>query len=488
MLVVMKFGGAAVADGAKIRRVASLVRRFRSDFDVVVVTSALSGVTDALLENAQRIATECRKERVCEFLNEIRKRHFSAAEEAILSAEGGGEKVKAAEAEAAEGARTNAKESILSEVKREIEERLAELENALLGICLLGELTNRSLDFILSFGERLSAPILAGTLRSLGLNAVHLTGGEAGIITDENFGKAQPLENAEEEVRERIGPLLARGVTPVICGFIGQSERGFVTTLGRGGSDYTATIVGAALNADEIWLWKETEGIMSADPKIVKNAKKIPYLSYVEAMELSYFGATVLHPRAMEPVMRKKIPIRVKNLLNPDDDGTLIGEESAKTDKIAKAVTLIENASILNVAGSGIASISEVASEVFAALARAGIEVVMISQGSSERTISLVIKRSQLRDALEAMRSLQKKGLIREFSSDSEVCAVGVVGAGMVGTPGVAGKIFSALGNAGISVRMISQGSSEFNISFVVNKSDAYKAVQAVHDTFGMGK
>ena len=289
-------------------------------------------------------------------------------------------------------------------------------------------------------------------------------------------------------MRERIGTLLARGVTPVICGFIGQSERGFVTTLGRGGSDYTATIVGAALNADEIWLWKETEGIMSADPKIVKNAKKIPYLSYVEAMELSYFGATVLHPRAMEPVMRKKIPIRVKNLLNPDDDGTLIGEESAKTDKIAKAVTLIENASILNVAGSGIASISEVASEVFAALARAGIEVVMISQGSSERTISLVIKRSQLRDALEAMRSLQKKGLIREFSSDSEVCAVGVVGAGMVGTPGVAGKIFSALGNAGISVRMISQGSSEFNISFVVNKSDAYKAVQAVHDTFGMGK
>ena len=227
---------------------------------------------------------------------------------------------------------------------------------------------------------------------------------------------------------------------------------------------------------------------MSADPKIVKNAQKIPYLSYVEAMELSYFGATVLHPRAMEPVMRKKIPIRVKNLLNPDDDGTLIGEETAKTDKIAKAVTLIENASILNVAGSGITSISEVASEVFAALARAGIEVVMISQGSSERTISLVIKRSQLRDALEAMRSLQKKGLIREFSSDSEVCAVGVVGAGMVGTPGVAGKIFSALGNAGISVRMISQGSSEFNISFVVNKSDAYKAVQAVHDTFGMGK
>ena len=176
-------------------------------------------------------------------------------------------------------------------------------------------------------------------------------------------------------MRERIGTLLARGVTPVICGFIGQSERGFVTTLGRGGSDYTATIVGAALNADEIWLWKDTEGIMSADPKIVKNAKKIPYLSYVEAMELSYFGATVLHPRAMEPVMRKKIPIRVKNLLNPDDDGTLIGEESAKTDKIAKAVTLIENASILNVARSGIASISEVASEVFAALARAGIRV-----------------------------------------------------------------------------------------------------------------
>lgn len=467
----MKFGGVAVANGERIKRVAHLIQRFKEEeerkrgerAEIVVVTSALSKVTDMLLETASRVATEGNLEKVKEFVEALRTKHESAATEAIEL------------------------ENELSIVKDELRERIAEMEKALIGICLLGELSPRSLDYITSYGERLAAPILAGTLRSIGLDAVHLTGGEAGILTNEEYGNAQLTWGVEREVRERILPLL-RDKIPVVAGFIGETKKKTVTTLGRGGSDYTATIIGAAIDADEIWLWKETEGIMSADPKIIKNARKLPYLSYIEAMELSYFGASVLHPRAMEPVMRKKIPIRVKNLSKPEDEGTLIGSEPEKTKKAAKAITLIENTAILNIAGTGVRSITEVAARIFSALAAKGVDIIMISQGSSEMTISLVIDRAQLDQAISAIQSIDSGGgVIRDFSSNTNVCAVGVVGAGMAGTPGVAGKVFSALGREGISVIMISQGSSEFNISFVVKKEDAYRAAQAIHDVFEMG-
>jgi aspartate kinase len=471
MRVVMKFGGVAVANGEKIKRVAYLIKRFKEEGsrekenrnELVVVTSAISTVTDILYENANRVAKEGNVEKVKEFVEGLRNKHELTASEAIDN------------------------RAELSEVKGEIKERVAEMEKALIGICLLGELTPRSLDYISSFGERLAAPILAGTLQSIGVEAVHLTGGEAGIITNEEYGNAQLTWGVERGIRERIMPLL-ENKTPVVTGFIGETMKGTITTLGRGGSDYTATIIGAAIDADEIWLWKETEGIMSADPKIIKNARKIPYISYVEAMELSYFGASVLHPRAMEPVMRKKIPIRVKNLIKPEDEGTLIGEEPAKTKKAAKAITLIENTSIINVAGTGMMSISEVAARVFSALAAKNVDIIMVSQGSSEMTISLVIESAQLERAIGAIQSINSGGtVIRDFTFNSDVCAMGVVGAGMAGTPGVAGKVFSALGKEGISVIMISQGSSEFNISFVVKKEDAYKAAQAIHDVFEMG-
>jgi aspartate kinase len=471
MRVVMKFGGVAVANGERIKRVAYLIQRFKDGeerkkgerAEIVVVTSALSKVTDMLLENASRVATEGNLEKVKEFVEEVRAKHELAASEAIAS------------------------ENELRTVKDEFKERIAEIEKAMIGICLLGELSPRSLDYISSYGERLAAPVLAGTLRSIGIEAMHLTGGEAGIITNEEYGNAQLTWGVEREIREKIMPLLEDRI-PVVTGFIGETKKKTVTTLGRGGSDYTATIIGAAIDADEIWLWKETEGIMSADPKIIRNARKLPYISYIEAMELSYFGASVLHPRAMEPVMRKKIPIRVKNLSKPEDAGTLIGTEPEKTKKAAKAITLIENTSILNIAGSGMRSISEVAARIFSALAAKNVDIIMISQGSSEMTISLVIDSSQLDRAIGAIQSINSGGeVIRDFSSNSNVCAVGVVGAGMAGIPGVAGKAFSALGKEGISVIMISQGSSEFNISFVVKKEDAYRAAQAIHDVFEMG-
>ena len=467
---VMKFGGGAVADGKKIKTVANLIRQSKEETEekgsngLVVVTSAIFEITDILHENASRVAKEGDVEKVKEFVNELKNRHETAASEAIGN------------------------KHVLNVVKKEIEERVGGMEKALVGICLLGELTARSLDYIVSFGERLAAPILAGTLQSMGMDAVHLTGGDAGIITNANYGNAQLTSDAEETIRGRIMPLLDDNKIPVVSGYMGETKNGITTTLGRGGSDYTATIIGAAIDADEVWLWKETEGIMSADPRIIRNARKIPYISYMEAMELSYFGASILHPRAIEPVMRKRVPIRVKNLLKPEDTGTLIGEEPEKTEKAAKAITLIENTSIINIAGAGVRSISDVAARIFSVLADEGVEVIMISQGSSERNISIIIESAQLERAIGAIQRINAEGtVIRDFTSNSDVCAMSVVGAEMAGTPGVAGEIFSALGNGGISIIMISQGSSEFNISFVVKKKDAYKAAQAIHDMFKMG-
>jgi len=469
---VMKFGGGAVADGKKIKTVANLIRQSKEETEekgsnglgLVVVTSAIFEITDILHEHASRVAKEGDVEKVKKIVNELKNRHETAAYEAIDD------------------------KHVLNVVKKEIEERVGEMEKALVGICLLGELTARSLDYIVSFGERLAAPILAGTLQSMGMDAVHLTGGDAGIITNANYGNAQLTSDAEQTIRGRIMPLLDDNKIPVISGYTGETKKGITTTLGRGGSDYTATIIGAAIDADEVWLWKETEGIMSADPKIIKDARKIPYISYMEAMELSYFGASILHPRAIEPVMRKKVPIRVKNILKPEDTGTLIGEEPEKTERAAKAITLIENTSIINIAGAGVRSISDVAARIFSVLAAEGVDVIMISQGSSERNISIVIESAQLESVISAIQSINAEGtVIRDFTSNSDVCAMSVVGAEMAGTPGVAGEVFSALGKGGISIIMISQGSSEFNISFVVKKKDAYKAAQAIHDMFGMG-
>ncbi len=469
MRLVIKFGGGAVADGGKIKAVADLIRSGKEEEkerkEIVVVTSAIFKVTDILHENAARVAKEGDVEKVKQFVDELKKKHEVVASEAIDN------------------------EYVLSVVTREIRERMGEMEKALMGICLLGELTTRSLDYIVSFGEILSAPILAGTLQSMGIDAVHLTGGNVGIITNEDYGNAQLAVDAEETIRARIMPLLGANKIPVISGYTGKTKKGIITTLGRGGSDYTATIIGAAIDADEVWLWKETEGIMSADPKIIRDARKIPYISYAEAMELSYFGASVLHPRAIEPAMWKKTPIRVKNLFKPEDEGTLIGEEPEQTKRAAKAITLIENTSIINIAGAAVKSISDIAARIFSALAAESVEdIIMISQGSSERTISIVIDSAQLESAIYAIRSLNAGDtVIRDFTSNSNVCAMGVVGAEMAGTPGVAGEVFSALGKGGISVIMISQGSSEFNISFVVKKEDAYKAAQAIHDMFEMG-
>ena len=462
MRLVMKFGGTSVGNGNRMKHVAELTKTYKDNGnEIVLVTSALSGVTDALLESAQKASDTGKTSLIKEFIADLTKQHHRAVHDAIEVSD------------------------IVDKVTGEIDSRIEELEKTLIGICYLGELTARSIDFISSYGERLAAPILCGALNAVGVKSRSFTGGEAGIITTDEYGSAKPLEITYSLIKERIEPLLTE-VTPVVTGFIGRSRSGIVTTLGRGGSDFTASIIGAALNADEIWLWKEVHGIMTTDPRIVSDARTIPVISYVEAMELSYFGAKVLHPRAIEPAIKHGIPVRVKNTFHPELPGTIVVKDQKLSRDIVKAVTVIRNVALINVSGAGMVGTIGVAARVFTTLANAGVNIIMISQGSSEANISIVVDEKHLDKAVKGIKAEFKNGIIKEVTQDRNVSVVAVVGAGMANTPGVAGRVFGALGKAGVNVIMISQGSSQHNISFAVSEEDAKKAVQILHKEFAL--
>ncbi len=461
----MKFGGTSVGDGSRIKHVAELAKEYRdSGNEVVLVISALNGVTDALLKSAKEASETGKTSTIKEFITDLTKQHHQAAQDAIT-----GKKAK----------------KIVEVVTKELDSRIEELEKALIGICYLGELTVRSIDYISSYGERLSAPILCGSLNSLGIKSRSFTGGDAGIITTDDYGNARPLEKSYSLIIERIEPLLKDSI-PVITGFIGENEAGIITTLGRGGSDFSASIIGAALKADEIWLWKEVHGILTTDPMIVPEARTIPVISYIEAMELSYFGAKVLHPRTIEPAIKHGIPVRVKNTFDPSSPGTIIVKDLKQSKDIVKAVTVIRNVALINISGAGMVGTIGVAARVFTTLANAGVNIIMISQGSSEANISLVVDGSHLDKAVKGIRAEFKNGIIKDVTQDRNICVVAVVGAGMANTPGVAGRVFGALGKARVNVIIISQGSSQHNISFAVSGDDAAKAVQVLHREFGL--
>jgi len=458
----MKFGGTSVANGNNIKHVAQIVKNYKENgHEIVVVTSALQGVTDSLLEIANEASSMGKVSLVREFIANLTTKHHEAAHIAIEN------------------------ESIMENVITIIDTRIDELEKALIGICYLGDLSARSKDLISSYGERLCAPILSGALKSLGVNSESFTGGDIGIITNEEFGNAKLHKSTYHKVSEKLTPILKDSIS-VVTGFIAESESGKVTTFGRGGSDYTASIIGSAINADEIWLWKEVDGIMTADPKIVKEARSIPIISYVEAMELSFFGAKVLHPRAIEPAIQKGIPVRVKNTFEPEFEGTLIIKNEEKIKNIVKAVTVIEKVGLINVSGAGMIGTIGVAARVFKTLADAKVNIIMISQSSSEADISMVVAEDDIESAINSLNKEFKNGIVREVSHDKEVCVIAVVGAGMTYTPGVAGRVFSAMGRENINVIMI--GSPKLNISFVINRKDAKKAVNALHKEFELEK
>ncbi len=459
----MKFGGKSLEDGGSIIHSAKLVKRYYEEGnEIVVVVSAMAGVTDSLIQAANKCYSDPSPSYIRMFIAELSKRHYDAIKCAVKNDE------------------------IRAKVISTVERLLDELEKILIGISYLGELTRRSEDYVVSFGERLVAPIFSATLLSLGVDSVAMTGGDAGIITDKNYGRAKPLPGVYDIIKNRLEPLLTlKKMVPVVTGFIGSADDGSITTLGRGGSDYTATLLAAALDADEVWLWKEVDGIMTTDPKYVPDARVIPEISYQEAMELSHFGAKILHPRALEPVMKKNIPVRIKNVFNPDAKGTVICSEAKSTNDVVKALSLIENASIVNISGAGF-DFAEIMAEVFRRLSYVGVNVIMVAQSSSELNLSIVVDVKDAEKAYNALKSLEDD-MIRVTKIDN-VSIVSAVGAGMAGTPGVAGKIFSALGRNKINVIMISQSCSEYNISFAVAREDGVKALRVIHDEFGLSK
>jgi aspartate kinase len=264
------------------------------------------------------------------------------------------------------------------------------------------------------------------------------------------------------------------------------------TTLGRGGSDYTAAILGACLDADEVWIWTDVDGVMTADPRVVPEARTLPEISYAEAAELSYFGAKVLHPKTILPAVERGIPLRVVNTFNPSHPGTLIIAEARPSEFAVKGITSIEGLSLVTVAGRGMMGVPGIAAKVFTAVAQEGISVLMISQSSSEQNICFVIRQEAVERALTALEMAFETELARRnvdrIWAQNEVAIVAVVGAEMKGTPGIAAKVFSALGKHGVNVISIAQGSSEYNISFVVDEEDMETAVRDIHQEFGLGR
>jgi aspartate kinase len=287
-----------------------------------------------------------------------------------------------------------------------------------------------------------------------------------------------------------VSPLLARGVLPVITGFFGASESGAVTTLGRSGSDYSASIVGYALQADEIWIWTDVDGVLTADPRIVSDARTLPAISFIEATEMAYFGAKVIHPRTMQPAAEARIPIWIKNTFNPAHAGTRIGPEPSANGAV-KAITAITNVSVVTVEGSGFLGVAGVTARIFGAVGQAGINVSMISQASSQHSLSFVVPGSDGQSAVRMLEAEFELELHRQrllsVSEDPNLAIVAVVGAGMRGTPGVAGGVFKTLGDEKINIVAIAQGSSELNISCVVSMADVERAVRALHRAFNLG-
>jgi aspartate kinase len=461
----MKFGGTAVDSPEKVRHVAQLVKSHSKGNRIVCVISAVRGMTDGLLAIADSVRRGD-KQSIEEFVRKSSKIHLDIVNGAIS------ERKLREEAEAA------------------VKKIMKELEEVLGGIVLLGEVTPKSLDYLLSFGERLSTPIVSFALRDIGIKSDHLTGKEAGILTDSNFGEARPLmDTTKLRVNHKLEPMLSENMVPVITGFIGSDQYGNTTTIGRGGSDYTATIIAASIVAGEVWLWSDVDGLMTADPKIVTEAQVLKEVSFAEAMEMALFGAKYMHPRALEPVIETKIPIRIRNTFNLNHAGTVITQSPSKeSQKIVKSVSAIRHTALIDVSGGGMVGAPGTAAKIFDTLAKNRVNIMMISQSPSESSISMVVRKTDLDRATTTLELNLLGKVIKQVNVNDDVAVIAVVGSGMRGIKGVAAKVFGAVASHGVNVIMITQGSSELNLAFVVNDRDCDKAVRALHEEFGLSK
>jgi aspartokinase/homoserine dehydrogenase 1 len=459
---VLKFGGSSVADPERIRSVAAIVLAAAKRDSVVVVVSAFQGVTNQLLQCAH-LAEKGRVD-YQKLFGQIAQKHRDAINTLI-------------------------KKERRRETLAVLEERLKELEDVLHGMSLLRDCPPRALDLTASFGERLSTLIISAYLQQL--HRTEAVDARQFIVTDDQFTHASVLfEQTNRKTRayfSRLQKSNRRRVIPVVTGFIGSTEDGRTTTIGRNGSDYTAAILGAALRASVIEIWTDVDGILSADPRSVPSAFVLPQMSYEEAMELSYFGAKVLHPATIAPAVAKKIPIVIKNTFHPDAPGTVISDGVQNWEGVAKGITSVDEVVLFTLRGMGMVGVPGTAERLFRALATHHVNVILISQASSEHTICFAVAKSDLAHARRAVAEefrLELQSKLTSLDERPSQSVVAIVGEGMNGTPGVSGKVFQALGRNNINVSAIAQGASERNISFVIDAVQRTRALNVIHEAF----
>jgi len=449
-MIVMKFGGTSVESAEAIERVAKIVASRRQRLPVVVV-SAMAKVTDQLVSMGQKAASGD-SDGALELQRDMRERHFQAAKELL-------------------GAKRAAT------LAPRLATHFAELENFLRGLAAVRELTPRGSDYLLSFGELLSSIIVADAFAVRGLNAAWVDSREC-LVTDSRFTRAVPeMAETRERCKKKLAPLVAKKRIPVLGGFIAATCDGIPTTLGRGGSDYSAAIFGAALDADKIEIWTDVEGMMTTDPRLCPGARTIKQISFNEAAELAYFGAKVLHPATLLPAIHKNIPVYVLNSRNLKSTGTEITAQAPPSRDTFRAITAKTGTSIVNVVASRGIGVHAFLRSVFEAMDRhsASVDIVAISEVS----LSFTMESKRLPQAL--MNDLQE---IAEVNCEQNQAIICLVGEDIHGKPGIAASVFNTVAEAGVNVRMISQGASEINISFVISEADVPKAVRHLHEHF----
>lgn len=460
--LVMKFGGTSVGTPQAMRQAADIILEERKNGQrVIVVTSALSGVTDLLLTSAVHAArgdlSVCRRSSA-----EIVARHLACLEALITP------------------------ESRRTEVHQEIRRLVEEFNNLCSAIAVLGETSPRALDAAVSFGERLSVRLLAAAVQSAGGDACAIESTRL-IQTDDHYQNANPdMVVTAQLCHSVLDPLLEQGITPIVTGFIGAAPNGTITTLGRGGSDFSASIIAVVLKADDVWIWTDVDGVMTADPRLVPDAHTLPVISYREVAELAYYGAKVLHPKSIHPVIAAGIGLRVCNTFNPHNAGTrLTADKDSRGHGTIKAVTAIRGLKLVTLSGRGMLGVPGVAGRIFNAVATTGISVPLIIESTSEQSICFAAPRDSIPDVLLAL----KKNLRDEFArrdidqaeASEDVDIITILSPGLRSVPGIAGQIFSTLGSAGINVLAISYGASDVSINLVVSAEDTKPALRALH-------
>jgi bifunctional aspartokinase / homoserine dehydrogenase 1 len=462
-LRVMKFGGTSVGDPSCITRVIDIIRDYSEGSDLVVVVSAMSGVTNRLIDAATKSAAG-EYESVALIFEELRTQHEAAAKNLI--------------------------HSIPEEnrINRRFHQLFHEADHLCQGTLLLHELNPRVGDAIAGLGERLCAPLVAAALAGYGVSAESIEATQL-VVTDSFHGAAEPIMKlTRERCESLLRPLLTQGTIPVVTGFIGATEDGVLTTLGRGGSDYSATILGAALDADEVIIWTDVDGVLTADPRQVPNATSIPEISYREAAELAFYGAKVLHPKTLRPVVKSEIPVWIRNTFAPELRGTRISSCASPSEQGVKALTAMTDVALITVGGPGIVGMRDVLGRTFSTTAAVRADVLLISQSSSQNDICFVVPSAIAKRTVEALRDEFAQDLLQQevehITLAERIAIIAVVGENMRGIPGIAGRAFSALGRETVNIMAIAQGSSECNISFMVRLEDVKKALLIAHREF----